>query len=83
MEKEIVKENEKKLEEYVVKEMQLDEIIRHKEKMLRKKYLLKTEKTELAKTKDAHRKIQEFCGQIQEKFAKVLIQRETILVQVR
>ena len=62
--------------------MQLNEIIRHKEKTLRKKYLLRTEKAELAKTKAAHVKIQEFCGQIQEKFAKVLIQRETILVQV-
>jgi hypothetical protein len=83
IEKEIIKENEEKLQEYVVKELELNEIISHKEKILKENYLNNKDQSELSKTKQAHLKIQQFCSDIQEKFAKILIQRETILIQVR
>ena len=82
-EKEIIEENDKKLEEFVLKEIELNKIIDHKENILKEKYLYSKDQKELKKTKEAHNKIKDFCSEIQTKFAKIIIQRETILIQVK
>lgn len=81
-EDQIIKNNEEKLEEYVKKEIELNEIIRHKEGILKNQYLTSKDQVAMAKTKEAHSKIQNFCEDIQNKFANIIVQRETILIQV-
>jgi predicted secreted Zn-dependent protease len=82
-ENEIFKNNEKKLEEFVKKEIDLNDIIKFKENKIKNQFLKNFDKMPMVKTKEEHSKIQNFCMEIQNKFAKIIIQRETILIQVR